>query len=82
MFAVVRVNCDFPNPEPYVVVRQYVCLSVSEWGRDSLKALANSTITGNFQVTVPRFVRELNSDNGDLLFFLRHHDEVAVKKER
>jgi bifunctional DNA-binding transcriptional regulator/antitoxin component of YhaV-PrlF toxin-antitoxin module len=45
-----------------------------------LKTLGNSTITGNFQVTVPRSVRELNLDNGDLLFFLSYHDEVAVEK--
>ena len=46
-----------------------------------MEILGDSTVTGKYQVTVPKSVRErLKLDNGDLLVFVRDHDNVVVKK--
>jgi len=48
-----------------------------------MESLGVSKVTRKFQATVPKLVREqLSLDNGDLLVFLRVHDEIVVKKGR
>lgn len=46
-----------------------------------MKSLGVSKVTRKFQATVPKQVRQyLSLDDGDLLVFLRVHDEIVVKK--
>ena len=46
-----------------------------------VESLGTSKVTRKFQATVPKAVRKhLNLDNGDLLVFLKDHDEITVKK--
>jgi len=50
-------------------------------GRDSLEVVGKSTITGRYQLTLPKQVREfLNAENGDLVVFLKDHDRILVKR--
>jgi AbrB family looped-hinge helix DNA binding protein len=43
--------------------------------------MGNSKLTRRFQVTVPKDVRRLlRLDAGDLLVFMKSHDEVVVKR--
>ena len=46
-----------------------------------MESLGTSKVTRKFQATVPKAVREhLNLDNGDLLVFLKDHNEIVLKK--
>jgi AbrB family looped-hinge helix DNA binding protein len=46
-----------------------------------LKPLGNSKLSSKFQVTVPKDVRAiLELDAGDLLVFLREHNQILVKR--
>jgi len=50
-------------------------------GRDSLEVIGKSTITGRYQLTLPKQVRELlKAENGDLVVFLKDHDRIMVKR--
>jgi AbrB family looped-hinge helix DNA binding protein len=45
--------------------------------------LGTSKVTRKFQATVPKAVREhLSLDDGDLLVFIKNHDEIVLKKGR
>lgn len=49
--------------------------------RDSMEVVGKSTITGKYQLTLPKSVREfLKADNGDLIVFLKDHDKILVKR--
>ena len=49
--------------------------------RDSMEVVGKSTITGKYQLTLPKFVREfLRADNGDLIVFIKDHDKILVKR--
>jgi AbrB family looped-hinge helix DNA binding protein len=49
--------------------------------RDSMEVVGKSTITGKYQLTLPKSVREfLRADNGDLIVFIRDHDKILVKR--
>lgn len=46
-----------------------------------MKILGDSKVTGKFQATIPRTVRDmLRLDSGDRLVFLAEHGQVLVKK--
>jgi len=46
-----------------------------------LEVVGKSTITGKYQLTLPKTVRELlKVDNGDLLVFIKDHDKIVVKR--
>lgn len=46
-----------------------------------MEVVGKSTITGKYQLTLPKSVREfLGADNGDLIVFIRDHDEIVVKR--
>jgi AbrB family looped-hinge helix DNA binding protein len=48
---------------------------------DSVQVVGKSTITGKYQLTLPKSVREfLRADNGDLIVFIRDHDQILVKR--
>jgi AbrB family looped-hinge helix DNA binding protein len=48
-----------------------------------LEIVGRSAITGKFQVTLPKSVREfLRADNGDFLVFIKDHDRIVVKRGR
>jgi len=48
-----------------------------------LEVVGRSVITGKFQVTVPKSVRELlDAENGDFLVFVKDHDTIVVKRGR
>ncbi len=48
---------------------------------DSMEVVGKSTITGKYQLTLPKFVREfLRADNGDLIVFVKDHDRILVKR--
>jgi len=58
-----------------------VLKSILPWGRDSLEVVGKSTITGKYQLTLPKPVRELlKADNGDLIVFIKDHDKILVKR--
>jgi AbrB family looped-hinge helix DNA binding protein len=47
----------------------------------SLEIVGKSTITGRYQLTLPKRVREfLRAENGDLVVFLKDHDTILVKR--
>ena len=49
--------------------------------RDSMEVVGKSTITGKYQLTLPKFVREfLRANNGDLIVFIKDHDRILVKR--
>ena len=49
--------------------------------RDSLEVVGKSTITGKYQLTLPKSVREfLRADNGDLIVFIKDHEKIVVKR--
>jgi AbrB family looped-hinge helix DNA binding protein len=49
--------------------------------RDSLQVVGKSTITGRYQLTLPKHVREfLRAENGDLIVFIKDHDKIVVKR--
>ena len=51
--------------------------------RSSLEVVGRSAITGKFQVTLPKSVREfLKADNGDFLVFIKDYDTIVVKRGR
>jgi AbrB family looped-hinge helix DNA binding protein len=46
-----------------------------------MEVVGRSTITGKYQLTLPKAVREfLNADNGDLIVFVKDHDKILVKR--
>jgi AbrB family looped-hinge helix DNA binding protein len=46
-----------------------------------MEVVGKSTITGKYQLTLPKYVREfLKADNGDLLVFIKDHDKIVVKR--
>jgi len=46
-----------------------------------MEVIGKSTITGKYQLTLPKHVRDfLKADNGDLVVFLKDHDQVVVKR--
>ena len=46
-----------------------------------MEIIGKSTITGKYQLTLPKNVREfLKADNGDLIVFLKDRDTVVVKR--
>jgi AbrB family looped-hinge helix DNA binding protein len=46
-----------------------------------LEVVGKSTITGRYQLTLPKRVREfLKAENGDLVVFLKDHDVILVKR--
>ena len=48
---------------------------------DSMEVVGKSTITGKYQLTLPKFVREfLRADNGDLIVFIKDNDKILVKR--
>ncbi len=48
-----------------------------------MKILGDSKVTGKFQTTIPRLVREfLDLDSGDRVVFVMEHDSVTVRKGR
>jgi len=48
-----------------------------------LEVVGRSSITGKFQVTLPKLVREfLDVGNGDFLVFIKDHDTMVVKRGR
>ena len=48
---------------------------------DSMEVVGKSTMTGKYQLTLPKFVREfLRADNGDLIVFVKDHDKILVKR--
>ena len=49
----------------------------------SLEVVGKATITGKFQVTLPKSVREfLKTENGDFLVFVKDRDAITVKRGR
>jgi AbrB family looped-hinge helix DNA binding protein len=48
-----------------------------------LEVVGKSTITGKFQITLPKPVREfLDVDSGDFLVFVKDQDTITVKRGR
>jgi len=46
-----------------------------------MESIGTSKVTRKFQATVPKTVREqLSLGNGDLLVFLKVHDDIVLKK--
>ena len=46
-----------------------------------MEVVGKSTITGRYQLTLPKRVREfLKAENGDLVVFLKDHDKILVKR--
>jgi len=46
-----------------------------------LEVVGKSTVTGRYQLTLPKHVREfLKANNGDLIVFIKDHDEILVKR--
>jgi AbrB family looped-hinge helix DNA binding protein len=49
--------------------------------RDSMEVVGKSTITGKYQLTLPKPVREiLGASNGDLLVFVKENGTIVVKR--
>lgn len=48
-----------------------------------MEVVGKSTITGKYQLTLPKFVREfLRADNGDLIVFIKDDDKILVKRAK
>jgi len=63
------------NRLPMVMYSMFPCR------RSSLEVVGKSTITGRYQLTLPKRVREfLKAENGDLVVFLKDHDKILVKR--
>jgi len=46
-----------------------------------MEVVGKSTITGRYQLTLPKHVRELlNAQNGDLVVFIQDEDKIVVKR--
>lgn len=46
-----------------------------------MEVMGKSTITGKYQVTLPKSVREiLGANNGDLLIFVKENGTIVVKR--
>jgi len=70
-----------PNIRPIGDMMPKILESMLPCGRDSLEVVGKSTITGKYQLTLPKTVRELlKVDNGDLLVFIKDHDKIVVKR--
>ena len=55
--------------------------SMFPFGCESVEVVGKSTVTGKYQLTLPKFVREfLGADNGDLIVFIKDHDNILVKR--
>jgi len=49
--------------------------------RENLEVVGRSTITGKYQLTLPKNVRELmNAENGDLVVFIKDDDRILIKR--
>ena len=49
--------------------------------RGSLEVVGKSTVTGRYQLTLPKHVREfLGAKTGDLIVFVKEHDKIVVKR--
>jgi AbrB family looped-hinge helix DNA binding protein len=43
--------------------------------------MGKSTITGKYQLTLPKHAREfLSAEKGDLIVFIKDHDKLLVKR--
>jgi AbrB family looped-hinge helix DNA binding protein len=43
--------------------------------------VGKSTVTGRYQLTLPKRVREfLRAESGDLIVFVKEHNEIVVKR--
>jgi len=46
-----------------------------------LEVVGKSTVTGRYQLTLPKHVREfLGAKTGDLIVFVKDHDKIVVKR--
>jgi len=46
-----------------------------------MEVVGKSTVTGRYQLTLPKHVRELlKAENGDLIVFVKEHDKIVVKR--
>jgi len=55
--------------------------SMFPFRRVSMEVVGKSTVTGKYQLTLPKGVREfLGADNGDLIVFIKDHDNILVKR--
>jgi len=46
-----------------------------------MEVIGRSTITGKYQLTLPRDVRNLlGAGNGDLIVFIKDHERILVKR--
>ncbi len=55
--------------------------SMFPFRREFMEVVGKSTVTGKYQLTLPKFVREfLRADNGDLMVFIKDHDQILVKR--
>jgi len=46
-----------------------------------LEVVGKSTVTGRFQLTLPKHVREfLKANNGDLIVFIKDQDQILIKR--
>ena len=72
------LNC--PNSGDSLSMFKYSMLPCR---RDSMEVVGKSTITGKYQLTLPKFVREfLRADNGDLIVFIKDDDKILVKRAK
>jgi len=62
------------NP-PFTMKSLFPCRRVS------MEVVGKSTVTGRYQLTLPKHVREfLKAENGDLIVFVKDHDKIVVKR--
>jgi AbrB family looped-hinge helix DNA binding protein len=51
------------------------------WRRAALEVVGKASISGRYQLTLPKRVREfLKTENGDLVVFLKDDDRILVKR--
>ena len=56
-------------------------ISLFQCRRGSLEVVGKSTVTGRYQLTLPKHAREfLGAEKGDLIVFIKDHDEILVKR--
>ena len=61
----------------------FIMYSLFPCRRDFLEVVGKSTVTGRYQLTLPKRVREfLRAESGDLIVFVKEHDEIVVKRGR
>ncbi len=48
-----------------------------------MEVVGRSTVTGKYQLTLPKLVREfLGANNGDIIVFIKDRDRILVKRGR